>query len=78
MSVERLNTVIRINFIEKVTFQKRFGVGKGMTVWISKKRTFQGEGRVRHRPQGEHVAGGFKKHPECQCGWPGESRSEED
>lgn len=57
MWVERLNIVIRINFIEKVTFRKRFEVGKGMTMWISERRTFQGERRVRHRPQGEYVAG---------------------
>lgn len=70
--------MIRINFIEKMTFKKQFGVDKGMTVWTSEKRTFQGERTVRHRPQGERVAGVFKEQPGCQCGWTGESQSEKE
>ena len=59
--VETLNIVIRINCIERMTFKKRSGIGKGMTWWISERRTFQGDRTVRHRPEGGCLAGVFKK-----------------
>lgn len=38
-----LNTVIRVNFIEKVTFKKRSGVGKRIALWVSERTAFQKE-----------------------------------
>ena len=46
MSVEMLRIV---NFIEKVTFKGRMGVGKRVALWIFKGKTLQGERRVRHK-----------------------------
>lgn len=67
-----LNTVIRVNFIEKVTFKKRSGIGKRIALWVSERRTFQKERTVRYRPHSECVPGIFKKQQGSRCGWIGE------